>query len=59
MNVPCATSHSNASKLDAVFVDQLVLCTVFVGVKGREEKSEWKGSKKKEEKEKEQEQEQE
>ena len=22
MNVPCATSHSNASKLDAVFVDQ-------------------------------------
>ena len=38
MNVPCATSHSNASKLDAVFVDQ---CFVqFVGVKGREEKSE-------------------
>ena len=22
MNVPCATSHSNASKLDAMFVDQ-------------------------------------
>ena len=25
MNVPCATSHSNASKLDAVFVDQCIV----------------------------------
>ena len=35
MNVPCATSHSNASKLDAVFVDQ---CFVLCLLAWREEK---------------------
>ena len=33
VNLPCATSHSNASKLDAMFVDQC--CIQFVGVRGK------------------------
>ena len=36
MNVPCATSHSNASKLDAAFVDQ---CFVQCLLARREEKT--------------------
>ena len=54
LTVPCNTSHTNASKLDAVF-EKLISVLHSVGVKRREEK----GRRKKEEKEKEQEQEQE
>ena len=49
MNVPCATSHSNASKLDAVFVVQCFMqCLLVRREEKREERREERGERREE-----------
>ena len=51
MHLSCAISHSNASKLDAVLVDQCF--TVFGGEKRREEREKRRERKEREKRERE------